>query len=261
MKTRSKLSTLKAEEILAELEARKRIEENIRRAEQLVDPLSDFEYLTSFEIDPDSTSRRVTSNDNGSDGTGERPSRSFRIEFHRSPLPTDVLNECVGLFRTNMSTLYRSSSWGLDVPAKEAELRYPGARFLIVRETSIRDDDETKSSSGDARRRDATIAAFSHFRFEPNDDDAFLEEVMYVYEIQVRSDARSLGLGKRCMSLMELVALRARMRRVMLTVFKSNAVAMSFYTKRMRYEIDESSPSNFEGEEVDYEVLSKKLVK
>jgi hypothetical protein len=38
---------------------------------------------------------------------------------------------------------------------------------------------------------------------------------------------------------------------------------MGYYQNKMKYEIDECSPSNFEGEEnenCDYEILSKSLV-
>ena len=99
--------------------------------------------------------------------------------------------------------------------------------------------------------------AFVHFRFEPNDDEKPTEEVLYVYEIQVSDRAQRSGLGKRLMNIMELVALKNGMQKVMLTVFKMNGGAMKFYREKMKYAIDESSPSNFDGEVADYEILSK----
>lgn len=65
------------------------------------------------------------------------------------------------------------------------------------------------------------------------------------------------------MNIVELLALSSKMHKVMLTVFKTNKKAMGFYLNKMKYEVDESSPSNFEGEEnenCDYEILSKSLV-
>ena len=47
----------------------------------------------------------------------------------------------------------------------------------------------------------------------------------------------------------------------MLTVFKMNDRAMGFYLNKMKYGVDECSPSNYEGcEDCDYEILSKSLV-
>jgi hypothetical protein len=42
----------------------------------------------------------------------------------------------------------------------------------------------------------------------------------------------------------------------MLTVLKNNAHAMSFYTGKLKYTIDPSSPSEF-GEEASHEIMSK----
>ena len=49
------------------------------------------------------------------------------------------------------------------------------------------------------------------------------------------------------------------MKKVILTVFKCNSGAMRFYLERLKgYHVDECSPSNF-GEDVDYEILSKRI--
>jgi hypothetical protein len=53
------------------------------------------------------------------------------------------------------------------------------------------------------------------------------------------------------------------MYKIILTVFKCNRGAMKFYLEKLKgYEIDECSPSNFEGvenENAEYEILSKCL--
>ena len=63
------------------------------------------------------------------------------------------------------------------------------------------------------------------------------------------------------MTLVELLSLQLQMTKVILTVFKCNTGAMRFYMNKLKgYEVDECSPSNFEGEEdVDYEILSKRI--
>ncbi|CAM9562836.1 unnamed protein product [Ascophyllum nodosum] len=108
------------------------------------------------------------------------------------------------------------------------------------------------------------LAGFCHFRFSWDQDDEENGEgvgasgdVLYVYEIQVAPWAKRRGLGRRMMQALELLANRHGMSKVMLTVFKINKQAMSFYTKRMKYSIDEDSPSNWDRPDEVYEILSK----
>ena len=155
-----------------------------------------------------------------------------------------------------MSDMYEASSWGLDLDEKSSELRHETARFLIVEAaTDAGGASDTSTNDDGTAKRD--VLAFVHFRFEPNDDEKPTEEVLYVYEIQVSDRAQRSGLGRRLMNIMELVANKNGMRKVMLTVFKMNGGAMKFYREKMKYAIDESSPSNFDGEVADYEILSK----
>lgn len=63
------------------------------------------------------------------------------------------------------------------------------------------------------------------------------------------------------MSMLERIAEHAKMRKVMLTVFKENEAAVRFYDK-MAYAVDLISPSQYGQREeterdVDYEILSK----
>ena len=60
---------------------------------------------------------------------------------------------------------------------------------------------------------------------------------------------------------LELVALRQKMEWVMLTVFKENKSSMHFFMEKMKYAIDETSPSQNIFEEATYEILSKCLVR
>jgi len=203
----------------------------------------------------------------------------LKVEFHASPLPPKLLESCLELFEANMGSLYRSSSWGLNLDEKRKELRRDHARFLIVKRDEI---DETQGGEKlDATRsfaqnvdtvynddKDNSIVAFTHFRFETNDEDISpidQEVVLYVYEVQVSERLKRGGLGRRLMSIMELIAMkRDGVNKVMLTVFKENQIALNFYTKKMKYVIDDSSPSNFDQDAeniVDYQILSKLIGK
>jgi GNAT superfamily N-acetyltransferase len=166
------------------------------------------------------------------------------IRFHPSPLPEKLQTKCLDLFGRNMGDMYKESDWGLNMNEKKEELSHENARFL----TCSNDNNNNKNE----------LVAFAHFRFDVNDDDDPTEEVLYVYELQVDASVRRCGLGRCFMSILELVARRAQMKKSMLTVFKSNKAAIQFYTLKMKYKVDEISPS-MHGQDADYEILSKRV--
>lgn len=243
----------------------KRIRMNVARANQCENPLSllvlpppskpcsssslvlettDDDLLATFEmnfqpIDPDK--EQITTH-------------KVCIQFHKCPLREKVLESCLGLFQANMAEMYQQSSWGLNLNEKREELTHTRARYLIVtkccKEKECSSDDS--NLEGDDQDR---VLAFSHFRFEVDDEDDPSQEVLYLYEIQIDSMVQRNGLGKRLMHVIELMAQQMKMRKVMLTVFKHNQNAMKFY-ERLNYTIDATSPSQF-GENADYEILSK----
>ncbi|MGK3733175.1 MAG: ribosomal protein S18 acetylase RimI-like enzyme [Bacillariaceae sp.] len=168
----------------------------------------------------------------------ETARRNLSILFASSGNITESrIKECLDLFERNMGELYKNSSWGLDMEEKSTELRHDKARFLL-----LLDDNEK-------------LAGFVHFRFEYDEEESPSCAVLYVYEIQIESIYRRCGIGKRLMGITERIARNESMLKVLLTVFKSNQEAMSFYTKKMGYNIDDTSPTKY-GESVDYEILS-----
>lgn len=95
---------------------------------------------------------------------------------------------------------------------------------------------------------DKSLAAFIHFRFDIED----LNEVLYLYEIQLEKKVRGKGLGRYLMSLMENIAFHYNMKRIVLTVLKSEVNVVKFYFS-LQYEIESYSP-----EDAFYYILSKK---
>lgn len=86
--------------------------------------------------------------------------------------------------------------------------------------------------------------------------------VLYVYELQLTAEYRGKGLGKFVMQLLELLANKHKMQFIMLTVFKNNDGAMRFYLDRLKYSVDETSPSRCAvDDKSSYEILSKCLDK
>lgn len=163
------------------------------------------------------------------------------LAFVRSAkLPKSRMEECLALFESNMGEMYEKSSWGLDMKEKAEEFNHANACFLLL------------------TNAENSLAGFVHFRFDYDDDEQPTQGVLYVYELQIDAVYRRQGLGKRMMEISEHIAGKSELPRVMLTVFKKNGAAMDFY-KKIGYEIDDSSPSNF-NEPADYEILSKVVV-
>ncbi|XP_020912497.1 N-alpha-acetyltransferase 40 [Exaiptasia diaphana] len=103
---------------------------------------------------------------------------------------------------------YEESEWGWSDKKKMEEMTEDTARYLIVR------DSEDKG------------VALSHFRF---DLDENMDEVIYCYEIQVDPSFHHKGLGKFLMQILELMGHRAQMKKIVLTVFTGNGVAINFF--------------------------------
>jgi ribosomal protein S18 acetylase RimI-like enzyme len=193
------------------------------RSEDLLRGFDEDGIVLSFEV---------------SENEAETARRNLSIIFVSSGNITESrIKECMDLFERNMGELYKNSSWGLDMEEKLTELRHDKARFLL-----LLDDNEK-------------LAGFVHFRFEYDEEESPSCAVLYVYEIQIESIYRRCGIGKRLMGITERIARNESMLKVLLTVFKSNQEAMSFYTKKLGYNIDDTSPTKF-GESVDYEILS-----
>ncbi|KAF8807471.1 hypothetical protein BYT27DRAFT_7099792 [Phlegmacium glaucopus] len=153
------------------------------------------------------------------------------------------------LFETNMHDLYLNSSLGWDPKAKQKELFHSKSRFILVDSTDL---------------TIPQLLAFSMFRFDDEED----EVVLYCYEVQVATTAKRMGIGKKLMNELTILAGVFNMEKILLTVFKANTNAMQFY-KHIGFHIDPSSPNYIEEgarredthdeseSDVDYEILSK----
>jgi ribosomal protein S18 acetylase RimI-like enzyme len=166
------------------------------------------------------------------------------IQYNSSVDLSDTrFKQCLDLFENNMGEQYRKSSWGLDMKAKEDELRHEEARYLLL----IPDDESDE------------LAGFVHFRYTYDDEEGPSYGVIYVFEIQIDESYQRRGLGKKVMDLVEKLTLQVELDKVMLTVFKANESATKFYLG-LDYSIDESSPSKW-NQPADYEILSKAVTK
>ena len=130
-------------------------------------------------------------------------------------------------------------------------MRLPDMKYILVKSNQTLID--TKADSG-------TIDGFMSFMLTYEDGI----EVVYCYEIHLGEECRGMGLGKCLIGCLEEVGRKAGVEKVMLTVFKVNEIAKTFYG-RLGYEEDEYSPrpKKLRGgviKEADYMILSKPLL-
>lgn len=165
------------------------------------------------------------------------------IECKRvSDLRQDEFQWAFDLTKSNMETMYEASSWGWSDKKKKEEMSEESAWYLIAK-------DENEKGVG-----------LSHFRFDLDND----VEVLYCYEIQIENEHRNKGLGKFFIQILQLLAHRYKMQKVMVTVFKDNEKALDFFLKRLKFETDETSPRIYDPlhpEDYSYEILSKLVAK
>lgn len=148
----------------------------------------------------------------------------------------DVLPFVFELTKRNMKAAYDSAKgWTWNDREKRKELSDEDNRFVVVRD-----------------RDTGSLQAFASFRFLVEGD----AEALYLFELQLSDTVQRRGLGKHLMCVLELVARQQRMHKVVLTVLKGNRAAVEFYL-RLRYEIDEDSPSRCGDPDQPYEILSK----
>nr|CAG4638202.1 EOG090X0MNC [Chydorus sphaericus] len=133
-----------------------------------------------------------------------------------------------------MKKMYELSEWGWDEKDKREEMMESAAWYLI------------------AYSPEGKPLAFSHFRFDIDYD----HPVLYCYELQLEAECRRKGLGRFMLQILELMAFKNEMDKVVLTVFRHNPAAVSFF-KSLGYTVDPTSPVDTLLEQFDYEILSK----
>ena len=183
--------------------------------------------------------------------------------YTAASMPETEHQFCFELLKRNMKQMRLDAVDGAGVPWgwKEAEekatLRGEDALFLLLRPAAAAAPADGSPTSVVAPEP-AAPTGFVMFKWELEGDCT----VLYVYELQLAPAARGNGLGKFVMQLLELMATKHKMQFMMLTVFKINDGAMRFYLDKLKYSVDETSPSRCAvDDESSYEILSKCLDK
>jgi ribosomal protein S18 acetylase RimI-like enzyme len=129
-------------------------------------------------------------------------------------------------------------------------MKLPDMKYMILRRAV---------SEGGEREGPGDFAGFLEYMVTYEDG----YEVLYCYEIHLTPESQGQGLGEELMARFERVGAHIGLEKAMLTVFKSNRRAMTFY-ERVGYTEDESSPRprklrNGTVKEADYMIMSKNL--
>ena len=61
------------------------------------------------------------------------------------------------------------------------------------------------------------------------------------------------------MNVLFMMMMKSDLLKIMVSVLKTNAIAMKFFKDALKYELDETSPDEAAGEEADVEILSRWL--
>lgn len=176
----------------------------------------------------------------------------YTIDLQNSSnLTRDELTACFSLVEESSKGDYSASKQGWNAAAKRREMRLLELKYLLVR--------RIKPRGGEEAGKAADVEAFVSFM--PTIEDQ--HEVIYVYEIHLAPTLRRSGLGRQLMMLVEGVARKIGVEKVMLTCFTRNAIAKGFY-EGIGYGKDEYSPPPRvlrDGREVEeaYVILSKRV--
>eukprot|EP01121_Diplochlamys_sp_Union-15-3_P018920 TRINITY_DN699_c0_g1_i1.p1 TRINITY_DN699_c0_g1~~TRINITY_DN699_c0_g1_i1.p1 ORF type:complete len:229 (+),score=41.98 TRINITY_DN699_c0_g1_i1:125-811(+) len=170
------------------------------------------------------------------------------LDITLSVYPVDQLSPedfmwAFNLVKDNFKQYYEQT-WGWSSTEKKKEMKEKDALYLV------------------ARNAEGKPKGFAHFRFSAEKQkDA---EVLYLYEMVLEEDIRGKGLGRHLVLLLELMALRYKMKYLIMNIFRADMRAVNFFRNHLRYTLDDLSPSvqlGIEGESEGYEIYSKCFVK
>jgi len=210
------------------LETQKKVEERIKIVNAANKQTDPLDALPSFKV----------LNKNG---------KTWNLSTQRiTDLDKEEKKDIVDLLIHNMKTQYEKSSWGWNEKSKKDEMMEKAAWYLLL------------------KNEEGKIYGFSHFRYDMDCN----EEVLYVYEIQIEENFQKEGLGTFMMKVLEMLAFKADMRKIMLTALKDNEPAMKFFKTNLKFETDVTNPvksvqwnekykTTENVKQIDFEILSK----
>ncbi|KAL5341274.1 GNAT family acetyltransferase Nat4 [Aspergillus crustosus] len=231
--------------------------------------IEEFEslYIPSSELRFEKESRNTQPQEAGNLSTN---SSTLEIDaytvssYSSSTISDEDIDSCLNLIELTSSAAYKASSGGWSLTEKRKEMKLPDMKYMILRreiENTVPDRVSKANESGDSEDHQEAGIFAGFLEYMVTYEDGY--EVLYCYEIHLTPEVQGLGLGEELMGRFERMGQRIGLEKAMLTVFKSNGRAITFY-ERAGFAEDENSPRprrlrNGTVKEVDYTIMSKKL--
>lgn len=157
-------------------------------------------------------------------------------------LDKDTLDACMALIELTSAHDYQNSEIKWSTSKKRKEMKLPDMKYIVL-------FDEQSGS----------LAGFISFMVTYEDG----YEVLYLYEIHLATTWQGKGVGKKFLDVIESIGKNVGLEKVMLTVFRSNTRAVTWY-QALDYVEDEYSPAprrlrNGTIKEPTYIIMSKRL--
>ena len=198
--------------------------------------------------------------------------------YSSSDIPTRYYDACFNLIHKTSYATYKASSTGWSARKKRDEMLLDDMRYLLLIRDRLPDENEVEESQTGVRKSSRQkrslqkdnnkagagplplLGGFMSFMTTYEDDFP----VLYLYEIHLDPLLQNRGIGRTLMTVFEDIAGNiGRLKKTMLTVFRSNEASRRFY-ERLGYGVDEFSPEPrvLRGgvvRECDYLILSKEV--
>ncbi|OXV08985.1 hypothetical protein Egran_03252 [Elaphomyces granulatus] len=185
---------------------------------------------------------------------------TLEFDIHSAEsIPASDFQACFDFIELTSSRHYTNSSVGWSPSKKMKEMRLPDMRYILLRKAREQRDGVSDKATANTTIHKQGILGFLSFMVTYENG----KEVAYCYEVHLSVAVQGRGLGSQLIRLLEEIAQKIGLGKIMLTVFKSNKTALQFYEK-LGFAVDEHSPQprklrNGAVKETDYLILSKKV--
>ncbi|ODN77602.1 hypothetical protein, variant 1 [Cryptococcus amylolentus CBS 6039] len=148
------------------------------------------------------------------------------VLFPASALTTGTRAVLFRMLDQNMKTIQDNSSFPYTKESKQEEMFDPTSRFLLALKSSASvpalEGKRPEEMSSVVELTEDDVLGFVEWRFDTEETLRGSDvEVAYLYEIQLTSSSKGLGIGRTLMEILEEIGDRRQMQKVMLTCLKS----------------------------------------
>lgn len=207
--------------------------------------LQPSDFFVNFVPAPTAILERITRKWPGSTSPISEISLTSWVQLSQNgPDECNLLEQCLDLTESTSAEAYKRSEIKWSRTTKKKEMQLPDMRYIILldRTEDLSDKPEFMRSSNRAQPLSnkplAKMAGFVSFMVTYEDN----HEVMYIYEIHFQKPYQGKGLGRILMDTVEEAAMKIGLEKIMLTVFRENVRASSWYQESLGYGVDDYSP-------------------